>query len=353
MTIEIGKPCLHEIEKPCSSFFTVKVASDMALGHMQFTYCTHVCVTSPNRTSTKHRPRSMDHPVDLVHGPPHGAGPQTTSWSQSMDHLMEPVHGPPHRSAVVMAAGRVFLLCVLMLSFACFSSSTGRKFVWNRFNYFSSFFGYRFTRSDPFFGENYSPIYRRTHVRHLDSTSRGRRYLGSRLCYYANSDSTFQQFRLLTSGDISLNPGPDNNSLKCSVCSRTIARNHRALSCDQCDKWCHIKCGNVKPNDFKSLQRLAFFDWTCPRCPQPTETFASIPQSESLNASSHPISTNNSTDSQLEEDPFHTLKQSVGDKNLKIGHLNINGLLNKLREVQQLLSEVNFDLFGITETHIS
>ena len=44
------------------------------------------------RTYTKHGPGSMDHPMDLVHGPPHGPGPWTTPWTRSMD----PVHGPPH-----------------------------------------------------------------------------------------------------------------------------------------------------------------------------------------------------------------------------------------------------------------
>jgi len=37
------------------------------------------------RTYTKHGPGSMDHPMDLVHGPPHGPGP----WTQIMDHPMD------------------------------------------------------------------------------------------------------------------------------------------------------------------------------------------------------------------------------------------------------------------------
>ena len=43
----------------------------------------------------------------------------------------------------------------------------------------------------------------------------------------------------------------------------------------------------------------------------------------------------------------------MGDENLKIGHLNINGLVNKLLEVQLLLEVVNFDILGITETHLN
>lgn len=98
------------------------------------------------------------------------------------------------------------------------------------------------------------------HVRHLVCAPRCRRYHGSTTCYYANSDSSFQQSRLLTSGDVSINPGPSSNPPKCSVCSKSITRNHRALSCDRCEKWCHIKYGNVKPSEYKNLQRLTTFD---------------------------------------------------------------------------------------------
>ena len=48
--------------------------------------------------------------------------------------------------------------------------------------------------------------------------------------------AVFTQFLLIVSGDISVNPGPEN----CVVCLKPIARNHQALSCDQCDSWCQF-----------------------------------------------------------------------------------------------------------------
>ena len=42
----------------------------------------------------------------------------------------------------------------------------------------------------------------------------------------------------------------------------------------------------------------------------------------------------------------------MGDKNIQIDHSNINGLVNKLPEVQLLLEVANFDILGITETHL-
>ena len=41
------------------------------------------------------------------------------------------------------------------------------------------------------------------------------------------------------------------------------------------------------------------------------------------------------------------------NKNLKIGHININGLASKLTDIQFLLKEVEFDILGITETHLT
>ena len=44
-------------------------------------------------------------------------------------------------------------------------------------------------------------------VRHFVTVTRGRGFLQSKIHYYANSDSCFQQTRLLVSGDVSSNPG--------------------------------------------------------------------------------------------------------------------------------------------------
>ncbi|PFX16953.1 hypothetical protein AWC38_SpisGene18745 [Stylophora pistillata] len=52
------------------------------------------------------------------------------------------------------------------------------------------------------------------------------------------------------------------------------------------------------------------------------------------------------------DDPFLVLNQQLGDRNLKIAHLNINGLLNKLPEVHNILDQASFDILGISETHL-
>ena len=70
--------------------------------------------------------------------------------------------------------------------------------------------------SSDFVSENILPIYQlhqlARRIRHIASTPRGRKYHTSRSRYYANSDSSFHQTRLFSSGDVSLNPGPFTTS---------------------------------------------------------------------------------------------------------------------------------------------
>jgi len=76
--------------------------------------------------------------------------------------------------------------------------------------------------------------------------TRGRKFLSARISFCPNSQSCFNLSRLIVSGDIFPNPGSTatvNISAKCAVCKRRVANTHRAVNCDSCSKWCHIKCG--------------------------------------------------------------------------------------------------------------
>ena len=54
-----------------------------------------------------------------------------------------------------------------------------------------------------------------------------------------------------------------------------------------------------------------------------------------------------------EVDVYKMLRTRLGNKNLKIGHINVNSLLTKLADIHLLLSDVEFDLLGITEAHLT
>ena len=91
-------------------------------------------------------------------------------------------------------------------------------------------------------------------------------YLISRVSPYPNSTSTFQISCLIINGDISENPGPSTNKLICPECSRTIAKNHRSLTCSVCDLTYHIKCECATLKDFKLFQRIVPMIWKCLIC---------------------------------------------------------------------------------------
>ena len=172
-----------------------------------------------------------------------------------------------------------------------------------------------------------------------------------------NHDVSFSLTRIARSGDVAINPGPDIGStttseslkLKCTICRRTIASNHRALICDSCNRWIHIKCGQVSATRYVQLQQLKEFEWHCPECS--SASYASEPTVNSNSIMSH--RPNNpeldDTPSSVEQEPvvdrtdiFKSLKDYLGNKNLKVGHINVNSLINKLNEVHIFLNEVKW-----------
>jgi hypothetical protein len=91
---------------------------------------------------------------------------------------------------------------------------------------------------------------------------------------------------------------------------------------------------------------LENLSWLCPKC-------VLLQQTPDYNQDD--LVDNHYDDANIsaqQDDPFLVLGQQLGDRNFKIAHLNINGLLNKLTEVQNILDQTSFDIFGISETHL-
>jgi len=54
-----------------------------------------------------------------------------------------------------------------------------------------------------------------------------------------------------------------------------------------------------------------------------------------------------------EEDPYKELRSTIGSKGLKCGHININGLLEKIEEIRLLIkSTCLLDILAVTESHL-
>ena len=179
--------------------------------------------------------------------------------------------------------------------------------------------------------------------RHLAGRdARGKRFLSSRFSYYANADSNFQLTRIVSSGDVSPNPGPTgegNNPAKCSGCNRTIARNHRAVECNHCYNMWHIKCGNVSPSQYNYFYKDRTSKWTCARCLAPaTDISANI---------------KNDLRKGIELDSLIPLKNCLHTKDVSIVHMNICGLVRHIREIKILLEYSPVDFLAVTESHLN
>ena len=120
---------------------------------------------------------------------------------------------------------------------------------------------------------------------------RGRRYLSARISLHPNHEACFTLTRISICGDVESNPGPAFNSkiiTLCSVCQKNVRSNNRAIECNVCKHWCHIKCGGISLREYRRLQNTQNFDWTCSTCISTLRTlpFADISNLDSNDSSS-------------------------------------------------------------------
>ena len=154
-------------------------------------------------------------------------------------------------------------------------------------------------------------------------------------------------FRLQTSGDICPNPGPATaTALKCPVCARTIARNHRALNCESCQLKYHIKCGKVSPREYTALQTSNPLNWKCLSC-------ILVTASKNYDQQEGPDLDITNNHSQL-EDIYGKVSSQLSrfPKDIRVAHLNVCSIRNKIDELRCLQLSCRFEVLAITETHL-
>ena len=183
-----------------------------------------------------------------------------------------------------------------------------------------------------------------------------------------NSDSTFQLIRVVISGDVSENPGPIVKKPKCQHCFRTIALNHRIVICGSCDSTYHIKCGGVTPKQHKTITK-SDQTWNCFHCAQLTATssndaLTALPFSHTTNESFSSLFGGNHQDlignltadlASNADDLYNNMANELNaaPKDIRVGHLNISSLHNKIDELRLIQNMCRFDILGITEIHLN
>ena len=61
----------------------------------------------------------------------------------------------------------------------------------------------------------------------------------------------------------------------CIVCNRAVAKNHKAVQCDCCDRWVHIACNYLNVYTYRKLQKDKS-PWYCLYCLKKEMPFCSL-----------------------------------------------------------------------------
>ena len=163
-----------------------------------------------------------------------------------------------------------------------------------------------------------------------------------RVNYYANSTASFQHAKLLLSGDVAVNPGLQ----KCHTCDRTMARNHRVMTCTECKRRTHITCSQVSLKEYAQLQQKPSYTTYCTNC-----LFSFLPGYDDEASTEDVNIININLDLQvLRHDIIDYRKDNHHD--LMIAHLNINSLQNKLDNLKLLNRELKSQVIFLSETKI-
>ena len=161
----------------------------------------------------------------------------------------------------------------------------------------------------------------------------------------------------------------------CPFCEITVKARIKAIFCDQCNKWIHIKCNNLNDLEYEDL-KIRDESWYCKACIQDILPFCSK-KVNSNTSSDHLRSidpnlkkilcqlnnlseqdTNNNENlpncKHRDVSYFSDLDQKHKLKDLSYFHLNINSLSKKFDDFNHFINylNLNFDFLGISESRI-
>ena len=65
----------------------------------------------------------------------------------------------------------------------------------------------------------------------------------------------------------------------CKICNKAVANNRRAIQCDKCHSWIHIRCNKINLSTYQYLQQCVY-DWYCIKCFEDIISFSNISNNE-------------------------------------------------------------------------
>ena len=139
----------------------------------------------------------------------------------------------------------------------------------------------------------------------------------------------------------------------CSICSKSVKKNQKALLCTGCSKCVHITCGQVLKQTYDS-DTVLFENWLCPKCLLQQLPFWNNNTCTTEEYMDNNIECNDLADSVNKDGSADNSDFELNTiKGIKLAHLNVRSLANKVADLHNWLSNNPYDLLGLSETWLT
>ena len=148
---------------------------------------------------------------------------------------------------------------------------------------------------------------------------------------------------ILLCGDVHQCPGPPRTpKFPCTECGRGVIKTSKAIACDSCDLWTHVKCSDFPLDKYNELVvSNDDFMFTCRKC-----LLASLPNAVHDDPDSSNIDGDPNDNNLNNSDMFKTFQS----KGIHVLHMNARSMMNKMDEIRLLAINTSATVIGITET---
>ncbi|CAC5378759.1 unnamed protein product [Mytilus coruscus] len=161
------------------------------------------------------------------------------------------------------------------------------------------------------------------------------------------------------------NPGP--TKYPCGSCSKAVTWRQKAVCCDTCDEWYHIKCEGIDQHMYKILNN-SNISWECIKCGMPnfsttffnttietSNSYADLSTDDNTCNLDH-IGTPTHTSSPIlkqKSKPFKQNKKQSTVPPLRVLTINFQSIKNKKPEIDEIIDSCQPDVIFGTETWLS
>ena len=162
-----------------------------------------------------------------------------------------------------------------------------------------------------------------------------------------NRNQYYLTLALLICGDVHPCPGPPR--FPCTICSKGVRKNSKAVSCDICEQWIHIKCARISLSHYNHLaESNCDFSFVCQVCESNSLPFSNC---DTLDFGDDYSPTqeqrNEPQNSNVDNLDFY---ECFKKKGLHFVHVNARSILPKISELRLIAANSKAAVIGVSET---